>query len=69
VKESEMRAIADQITQIKSKKIHSMVDAKISLLKLLTPEQRKPYQSFCEKLIRQYQRCQSNKVSQQLPFE
>ena len=41
VKESEMRAIADQITQIKSKKIHSMVDAKISLLKLLTPEQRK----------------------------
>lgn len=41
VKESEMRAIADQIAQIKSKKIHSMVDAKISLLKLLTPEQRK----------------------------
>ncbi len=41
VKESEMRSIADQIAQIKSKKIHSMVDAKISLLKLLTPEQRK----------------------------
>ena len=41
VKESEMRAIADRITQIKSKKIHGMVDAKISLLKLLTPEQRK----------------------------
>jgi len=41
VKESEMRAIADQITEIKSKKIHGMVDAKISLLKLLTPEQRK----------------------------
>jgi Spy/CpxP family protein refolding chaperone len=41
VKESEMRAIADQIAQIKSKKIHGMVDAKISLLKLLTPEQRK----------------------------
>jgi Spy/CpxP family protein refolding chaperone len=40
VKESEMRAIADQIAQIKSKKIHSMVDAKIGLLKLLTPEQR-----------------------------
>ena len=41
VKESEMRAIADRIAEIKSKKIHSMVDAKISLLKLLTPEQRK----------------------------
>ncbi len=41
VKESEMRAIADQIAQIKSKKIHGMVDAKIDLLKLLTPEQRK----------------------------
>jgi Spy/CpxP family protein refolding chaperone len=41
VKESEMRAIADQIAEIKSKKIHSMVDSKISLLKLLTPEQRK----------------------------
>ena len=40
VKESEMRAIADQIAQIKSKKIHGMVDAKIDLLKLLTPEQR-----------------------------
>ena len=40
VKESEMRAIADQIAEIKSKKIHGMVDAKISLLKLLTPEQR-----------------------------
>ncbi len=41
VKESEMRAVADQIAQIKSKKIHSMVEAKIGLLKLLTPEQRK----------------------------
>jgi Spy/CpxP family protein refolding chaperone len=41
VKESEMRAIADRIAQIKSKKIHGMVDAKIDLLKLLTPEQRK----------------------------
>jgi Spy/CpxP family protein refolding chaperone len=41
VKESEMRSIADQIAEIKSKKIHGMVDAKISLLKLLTPEQRK----------------------------
>jgi len=41
VKESEMRAIADRIAEIKSKKIHGMVDAKISLLKLLTPEQRK----------------------------
>ena len=41
VKESEMRAIADHIAEIKSKKIHGMVDAKIDLLKLLTPEQRK----------------------------
>jgi len=41
VKESEMRAIADRISEIKSKKIHGMVDAKIDLLKLLTEEQRK----------------------------
>ncbi len=41
VEESKMRAIADQIAEIKSKKIHGMVDAKIDLLKLLTPEQRK----------------------------
>ena len=41
VNESKMRAIADQIAEIKSKKIHEMVDAKIDLLKLLTPEQRK----------------------------
>jgi Spy/CpxP family protein refolding chaperone len=41
VKESKMRAIADQISEIKSKSIHNMVDAKIDLLKLLTPEQRK----------------------------
>jgi Spy/CpxP family protein refolding chaperone len=41
VKESEMRAIADRISEIKSKKIHGMVDAKIALLKLLTEEQRK----------------------------
>ena len=41
VKESEMRAIADRIAEIKSKKIHGMVDAKIGLLKLMTPDQRK----------------------------
>ena len=41
VNESEMRAIADRIAEIKSKKIHGMVDAKIGLLKLLTEEQRK----------------------------
>ena len=41
VKESEMRAIADRISEIKSKKIHGMVDAKIALLKLLSEEQRK----------------------------
>ena len=41
VKEAEMRAVADRMAQIKSKKIHSMVEAKIGLLKLMTPEQRK----------------------------
>jgi len=41
VKEAEMRAIADHISEIKSKKIHGMVDAKIALLKLLTEAQRK----------------------------
>ena len=41
VNESAMRAIADRIGEIKSKKIHGMVDAKIGLLKLLTEEQRK----------------------------
>ncbi len=41
VKESKMRAVADRIAEIKSKKIHSMVDAKIDLLQLMTPEQRK----------------------------
>lgn len=41
VKESEMRAVADRISEIKSKKIHGMVDAKIALLKLMTDEQRK----------------------------
>ncbi len=40
VDESKMRAIADKIVEIKSKKIYGMVEAKISLLKLLTPEQR-----------------------------
>ena len=41
VQESEMRSVADRIAEIKSKKIHGMVDAKIALLKLLTEEQRK----------------------------
>lgn len=41
VKESEMRSIADSMSEIKSKKIHGMVDAKIALLKILTDEQRK----------------------------
>jgi len=41
VKESEMRAVAERIIKIKSEKIHGMVEAKIGLLKLLTPEQRK----------------------------
>ena len=33
--------LSRRVAQIKSKKIHSMVDAKIDLLQLLTPEQRK----------------------------
>jgi len=41
VDENRMRALADRISQIKSGKIHAMVEAKIALLKLLTPEQRK----------------------------
>lgn len=41
VKESKMKDVAKRIAKIKSQKIHSMVNAKIDLLKLLTPEQRK----------------------------
>ncbi len=40
VDEAAMRKVASQMSAIKSKKIHAMVEAKIFLLKLLTPEQR-----------------------------
>lgn len=40
VDETAMRKIASQMSAVKSKKIHMMVEAKIFLLKLLTPEQR-----------------------------
>ncbi len=39
--EGKMRALADRISAIKSKKIHALVEGKIALLKILTPEQRK----------------------------
>jgi Spy/CpxP family protein refolding chaperone len=38
--EARMREIADEMSAVKSKKIHMMVEAKIFLLKVLTPEQR-----------------------------
>ena len=40
IDEAAMRAIADRIIEIKSKKIRAMVEAKIVLLNILTPEQR-----------------------------
>jgi Spy/CpxP family protein refolding chaperone len=40
VDEARMREIADQMSAIKSTKIHAMVEGKIFLLKLLTAEQR-----------------------------
>ena len=40
VDEARMREVADQMSAVKSTKIHAMVEAKIFLLKLLTPEQR-----------------------------
>ena len=40
VDEAGMRALADRISKIKSRKIHAMVEAKITILKILTPEQR-----------------------------
>jgi len=38
--EAGMRAIADRISEIKSINIHAMIEAKIVILKILTPEQR-----------------------------
>ena len=40
IDEAGMRALADRISEIKSIKIHAMIEAKIVLLKVLTPEQR-----------------------------
>lgn len=40
VDEAGMRALADRISKIKSIKIHAMIEAKIVILKILTPEQR-----------------------------
>jgi Spy/CpxP family protein refolding chaperone len=40
VDEAKMREVADRLSSIKSTKIHAMIEAKIFLLKILTPEQR-----------------------------
>ena len=40
IDEAGMRALADRISEIKSRKIHAMVEAKIFILKVLTAEQR-----------------------------
>jgi len=40
VDEAGMRTLADRISEIKSRKIHAMVEAKIAILKILTAEQR-----------------------------
>ena len=40
IDEAGMRALADRISEIKSRKIHAMVEAKITILKILTAEQR-----------------------------
>ncbi len=40
VDEAGMRAVGNKIVEIKSRKIHAMIEAKITLLKILTAEQR-----------------------------
>jgi Spy/CpxP family protein refolding chaperone len=40
VDEAAMRTVADRIAASKARSIHAMVEAKIALLKILTPEQR-----------------------------
>lgn len=40
VDESRIRQLADLIAETKSKKIHAMAEAKIAILKILTPDQR-----------------------------
>ena len=41
IDEPGMKELANRISAIKSRSIHSMVEAKLALLKILTPEQRK----------------------------
>lgn len=38
--EAKIRSVGDRITEIKSATIHAMIEAKILILKILTPEQR-----------------------------
>jgi len=40
VDEAGMRAVGNKIVEIKSRKIHAMIEAKITILKILTAEQR-----------------------------
>jgi len=40
VDEAGMRAVGNRIVEIKSRKIHAMIEAKITILKILTAEQR-----------------------------
>jgi Spy/CpxP family protein refolding chaperone len=40
VDEAKIRSVGDRITEIKSATIHAMIEAKILILKILTPEQR-----------------------------
>jgi len=40
VDEAGMRAVGNRLAEIKSRKIHAMIEAKITLLKILTAEQR-----------------------------
>lgn len=48
IDEAGMHAVAEKISVIKNKMIHSMVSNKIALLKVLTPEQRKKMQALHE---------------------
>ena len=41
IDEAKIRSVGDRITEIKAGKIKAMIEAKITILKILTPEQRK----------------------------
>lgn len=41
IDESKIRSLADRISKIKSRTIHATIEAKIAILKILTPEQRR----------------------------